>query len=198
MKNGDHELTTNWRAGTSSQFESNWSKLHKFAYLNHVDSIQIKTSLCGDEWGLKPHCWGKKTGQLLYPGHFSPRRLISAFRASEDSLKNGWIQSHLSTDHSMSGIHALTLRYCPDCIQQGYHSPLYQMSWITRCPVHDVPLSESCPSCGQFIGLTLTNHDFVTPYGCKCNYLLWPGRDSPVWENALTRPQEELIKDVLT
>src|ERR1035437_9692216 len=40
------------------------------------------------------------------------------------------------------------LRYCPDCMKTGFHSILFQFPLFSRCPEHNVPLIERCPSCG--------------------------------------------------
>lgn len=40
------------------------------------------------------------------------------------------------------------LRLCPCCARTGYHTNLFQMPWIERCPWHDVPLLEQCRRCG--------------------------------------------------
>lgn len=42
-----------------------------------------------------------------------------------------------------------TYRNCPDCAKSQYHSSLFDLPWISRCPVHNHFLVERCPSCGQ-------------------------------------------------
>jgi hypothetical protein len=37
---------------------------------------------------------------------------------------------------------------CVCCAGIGYHSPVYNLDWLTRCPLHREPLSTSCPACG--------------------------------------------------
>jgi len=37
--------------------------------------------------------------------------------------------------------------HCPICAQQSYHCDLFQLPWITKCPIHKVPLVDNCPSC---------------------------------------------------
>lgn len=48
------------------------------------------------------------------------------------------------------------LRFCPACLEQGYHTHLFQLPWWQRCPVHDLHLLSECPSCGgALVGLGL-------------------------------------------
>lgn len=39
------------------------------------------------------------------------------------------------------------LKNCPECARSCYHSDLYQLPWLTQCPIHDQPLSTVCPTC---------------------------------------------------
>lgn len=39
------------------------------------------------------------------------------------------------------------LRYCPLCLECGYHSQLHQVLSVTCCPFHRAPLSDTCHCC---------------------------------------------------
>ena len=41
------------------------------------------------------------------------------------------------------------LRYCPECIKDEFHSPLFQHRAMERCPVHGCRLSSDCRNCGM-------------------------------------------------
>jgi hypothetical protein len=46
------------------------------------------------------------------------------------------------------------LRYCPECIHQGYHTLLFQLPWWRQCPIHRTALTRCCPRCrGELTGL---------------------------------------------
>ncbi len=36
---------------------------------------------------------------------------------------------------------------CPICARKCFHCDLYQLSWLTECPIHHVPLTKQCPGC---------------------------------------------------
>lgn len=41
------------------------------------------------------------------------------------------------------------LKNCPVCAAQIYHSNVYDVSWLTHCPLHGEPLLTDCPDCHQ-------------------------------------------------
>lgn len=59
------------------------------------------------------------------------------------------------------------LRECPICADAGYHSYLYQIKLLKKCPIHDCALVSNCMYCGTAM---LTDRDwrrsFDTPYRC--------------------------------
>jgi len=56
---------------------------------------------------------------------------------------------------------------CPICIDNGYHSPIQQLPWVTHCPFHKVELINKCPQCSR--GLVLDKGSL--PYLCRwCGY----------------------------
>lgn len=42
-----------------------------------------------------------------------------------------------------------SLRACPCCLRFGYHSNLFQMPWMARCPWHRAQLITECRKCGR-------------------------------------------------
>lgn len=66
------------------------------------------------------------------------------------------------------------LRFCPVCLQAGYHSIWHQFILLNACPLHNCVLTEKCQSCGadtEYFGATsqLTSR----PYGClSCGTVL--------------------------
>lgn len=40
-------------------------------------------------------------------------------------------------------------RQCPICASELYHTDIYALEWLTRCPIHNVELTSTCPVCGQ-------------------------------------------------
>lgn len=42
-----------------------------------------------------------------------------------------------------------SLRACASCLRSGYHSNLFQMPWVARCPWHHEQLITQCRKCGR-------------------------------------------------
>lgn len=36
---------------------------------------------------------------------------------------------------------------CPVCTKNFYHSSVYDVPWVTLCPIHNIPLTHICPEC---------------------------------------------------
>ena len=59
-----------------------------------------------------------------------------------------------------------TLRACPVCLRLCYHSMLFQMPWIARCPWHGAALTNACRKCGRH--LLLSFHQRGAFMRCTC------------------------------
>jgi len=40
-------------------------------------------------------------------------------------------------------------RQCPQCAQQLYHSDIYILPWLSRCPLHHCEFTKTCPLCSR-------------------------------------------------
>jgi hypothetical protein len=58
-------------------------------------------------------------------------------------------------------------RFCPICLQELYHSSVFQYAQLMKCPLHDVPLVSACQSCGAQTPLIRSGELlFKRPYEC--------------------------------
>ncbi|MQA37053.1 TniQ family protein [Rugamonas aquatica] len=57
-------------------------------------------------------------------------------------------------------------RYCPLCLEAGYHSVLFQILPLTCCPFHRVPLSDRCHCCDANTPDIRDARIFIKPYCC--------------------------------
>lgn len=167
------------RPGTNSRYESLWSRLHKLAYLNAA-SLQDIQNLVGVRDA--PHdrdAWTDTSETLAGFGWLAPEKLCTAFGIGEEELR-------LSVCHAYriqcnGDTPAGFLRYCPACIEQGFHTAVFQLSGVVRCPVHRLALRGACPVCKKGISYRLRSRMLSNPYGCPCGAVLWPARNHPVW-----------------
>ena len=47
------------------------------------------------------------------------------------------------------------LRFCAECLQQGFHTELFQLPWWCRCPIHACTLHDQCPQCHTPVPMNL-------------------------------------------
>lgn len=78
------------------------------------------------------------------------------------------------------------LRGCPACFELGHHSYAFQDELLSRCPVHDLPLSDRCPHCAAPLWWrhrTIRESVFKCPRGCDLMSGLHAGLDDDVFEH---------------
>lgn len=63
------------------------------------------------------------------------------------------------------------LRYCPTCMQMGYHSYLFQYLGVATCPLHQCQLTTKCISCNRALRCEI-RIAVNAPFSChSCGHL---------------------------
>lgn len=64
------------------------------------------------------------------------------------------------------------VRHCPECRRLGYHSALFNVGMVSRCPWHDLPLNRGCTQCAKLPFSWTPQSEEGTPlWQCpKCSY----------------------------
>lgn len=89
--------------------------------------------------------------------------------------KTGWTVPHpMETEFDSKYKDALVLwfstklRYCPICLEDGYHSLWHQFLLLVKCPRHGCLIQSTCQSCGKKLPeYRLTVQLFKRPYFCR-------------------------------
>ncbi|CAG0959405.1 hypothetical protein ANRL4_00573 [Anaerolineae bacterium] len=166
-----------WRRDWVAPYESLWSLLHKFAALNWVcvqgaKQLFQKTSMA-DRRQRRSH--GKWNLHTL--GGFDGEKNRKVLKLSPDDLNHSLVTSLISSLEIRWLTPETNLRYCPECINRGYHSIFHQLYAISKCPIHDIALTEQCQHCGRKITYELNGRGKATPYSCPvCHTGLWAPR----------------------
>ena len=58
------------------------------------------------------------------------------------------------------------LRYCPSCLNEGFHATLFQFTPIQQCPIHHIRLREACRHCRHRIAYRLDAAFAARPFAC--------------------------------
>lgn len=173
----------NWQPSCISRYESLWSILHKLTWLNRSSWPAFKALLARERWKSSTiiHMWS--SDWLDIPKLESLGFDITAITYSTPEHYPGFDWFLYSNE----------LRFCPMCIQRGFHSAIFQDPSLSCCPIHQALLTVGCPQCGSAIRYSLGKPILENPYGCPCGYLLWPGRADLIWRAALSESDERLL-----
>jgi len=144
----------------------------KLAYWNGLNGAEL-VHVLGPEitWSL----WNRPQGSVW-------RKLGHCLKDSERTLQLAFPPFVLSRTNARVD----RLRGCPRCYLLGFHSPLFQLSILERCPIHGDPLVEGCPRCA-----------YPEPYAVTDR---WPrdGYRCPVCRRAILKlGSEEQLSGVL-
>jgi len=150
-----------WRENWVSQAESIYSLLQKFAFLNALGARQIGAEVLSEP--LRSVIQVKQVSvELTNVASFDWSRLGHLFRIDTAALANAFL-AHPHVDQSTV---SRQLRYCPRCLQGGFHAAIFQLQFVLECPIHDLPLLAACARCGKDIAYTFNSANFRHPYHC--------------------------------
>lgn len=143
-------------AGGIRPYESLWSIVHRFLWLNRPSSTEIKRCFSSDGgFSLLLSSEGLNNTSVTRQKHVA--QLYSLLAITKTQFRKSLLPSFLSP----SGF-----RYCPECAKLGYHSLVFSIPHLDYCPAHHVPLVCHCLSCHRNIGDSLDIRAIEHPYSC--------------------------------
>lgn len=93
---------------------------------------------------------------------------VSALAAALGESAQAFAWSHLGgLPQSCGCLFHPYLRVCPLCLTEGYHSALYSLRPLRRCPLHQCPFVERC-ACGRHFDATLDCQALLRAGHCAC------------------------------
>lgn len=122
----------NWRPDAISPYESIWSIRKKFSILNCVNGKNF-------DIGLSGLLAKKKISSLESVDVIARTKIVSSFlRDHKDNFKNIFIDDYVLPRVLVNVKQKINtiLRYCPQCLVEGFHSPIHQINWVENCPIH--------------------------------------------------------------
>lgn len=120
-----------------------WMRLSKFSLLNRLSlhALASLVAIRADE----ACCAGV---DLRRADRFVPSRLCSLLEIAQAAALDGFC---LPSSHPALAWSTTELRYCPKCLERGFHAAWFQWRFIKRCPVHGSPLQGGCQKCAAVI-----------------------------------------------
>lgn len=155
-----------WIPGTIRDYESLFLIVHRIAYLN---------GLCKADF-LRQFCFDTKASQFssLLWNHRGARderplvninQLASKLEESEDRFRYSTVRAFQGWTRSLF---LPFLRLCPICTYFGYHTILFSLRFLARCPLHDVPLYDRCSCRNRFSDALEAQLFTEAPGWCPC------------------------------
>ena len=156
-----------WRDSLVFRYESLWSVLQKFALLNAVGGITIREIFGEKGLGKNLHdSWRfKNRNDLRSSGGLDLEKLSFLFNRNEDRINESVTTTFLNYNE-IEPLSVENLRFCRSCIEEGFHSAIYQLLFIKICPYHEEKFISQCPNCECEIPYTLGKASFSEPYKC--------------------------------
>lgn len=185
----------NRRHGCTSEFESWWSICQKLAYLNKVKFSEFISSVQLEE--------DTYTKNKIFRADFISSIDVQKFAVLlgepvshfEYSNLAPYVPNELDEISSCEG----NFRYCPQCLEYGFHSPVHQLPWFEKCLIHNCILVYGCPVCRRKLGYPYdsSKNNRVDRYFCPCGEPLWSELLSSKWPNRMDRKMLQPIRSYL-
>lgn len=195
-----------WDPSRVVQYESLFSILSKFSHQNFATPADI-WHLFGKE--MKSKKSGRIYTPLLnlnYENKFDPVSLCEGlgikkatynfthiFPYIPDIKYHGPIKRNTNVPIFRNAIED-DLRYCPACLSNGFHTPMFQAKWVHTCPVHKVPLQTHCEYCGKAKPYRLERQTLSSLFGCNCSRSIYKYKNNAGEYEGLTSEIRECIK----
>jgi hypothetical protein len=218
-----------WRTAWIHDYESPWGIIQKFKFANVINDEGF-FDLFGNELikNKKLKVWSNLDRDLILLNRLDNNCLcnilgkdiqfhnLNIINKIIDHLSDVHYKKHIAkTNIIINKYINLNFRYCPICIQHGYHSIFHQISLFTKCPFHLIELKTNCPECNNIIAYEINDKYFIEPFRCKCGYwfISKDTHDNFIteWENEpqlkiklpelnywinLTNSQKDIIKNI--
>jgi hypothetical protein len=134
-----------WRKDWQRPYESLWSLLKKFAYLNVASVPDVRTLVGRRNKGEYPY--GPFRADLNSLVTVDPVKLQNLLAVDETTLLQSTALGYVRFKELVP-LASVEVRFCVTCINDGFHSPFHQLLFFSHCPIHQSPLINCCPACG--------------------------------------------------
>jgi hypothetical protein len=157
------ERQMSWVVKGCARFESDWIAMHRFLWMNAISCDALWCVLKGQKTKSSP-----RNHKRSFPDNFlqklQDKKLTREFGAH---FKARSLDNCFGSFNGRMMSKAEDIRYCPACLRECFHSPLFQLANVTKCPLHGNKLISKCQHCGHNIGKPTFNIEiFNFPLMC--------------------------------
>ncbi|WP_175972080.1 hypothetical protein [Burkholderia sp. BCC0322] len=156
----------------SSDGESMWMRLSKFSLFNRLSLHALAELVTARSGEAAP-----ASADLRRADQFVSSRLAGLLEVPEATVLDGFC---FGAGHPALVWADTELRYCPACLELGFHAAWFQWRFIERCPVHGWRLRCGCHKCAAVIPYALDSNMATYPLSCVHCHTSWvPMLDRP-------------------
>lgn len=158
------QSTWAWLSRWVQPFEGPLSLLWKFAWTNSLNASETCKSLFGK--ALLPDLGQARHGRSLLMTHW----MSGGSNVGVPGVA-GVIEAQGMQQFAPNWVWRLAsdarIRLCPVCADVGYQTIFAQLDGLARCPIHDMPLQDTCMHCSQSTPrYALTIDTMKAPWHC--------------------------------
>jgi len=156
-----------WVGNTPAPFESSVSVFQKVMALNGLTFGELQDLICRKtalEYDLD------LPSRLLSDSWVDFERYSALLRVDQARLKEGFLHwlGFGAIPGKPSGV-----RHCPECARLLYHSSLFDLAFVKKCPLHNCMIERPCYGCIARFQVGLGNRNsWELVSDCHCGYKL--------------------------
>lgn len=196
-------MTIVWKKSWINTFESPWSIFEKISLKNYVKRNEILRSMGNSEVKkIRHNLIGDNRRELFTLSGFDTEILMTDLEydliVHNDAVINAILKPVQYFKERRETWFSKHLRWCPNCIERGYHSWLHQFVMVIRCPVHEVEILEACPDCQTRIPFLISDIALNEPFTCKCGFQYSNHAESSVYWDKPVKLLDEVVMNWLS
>lgn len=155
--------TLTWHVGSILPYASLWHTVNRAVWLNKLRTDEFAQMAGIDREKNAPL---PRAFETMFAHSIDIRRLASilgerpsAFRGCSFDRLTSWEAERYVIPR---------IRWCPECIEHGYHSIFSSLRLLTKCPIHALALQDKCPVCHDTFPTWLQAAEFKRSALCSC------------------------------
>lgn len=158
-----------WRDDWVTGWDSIYGLLSKFAKLNSIDASALVNLFLRSNTGKKVALIRNPEIDLRNSDFLDRQLIASILRLAPEYVARAFTADVFPSGHRKI---AAFLRWCPECLDNGFHAAVHQIDFLGTCPVHGKRMQTKCPKCHAQQPYQLNKASFKKPFACcKCGYI---------------------------
>lgn len=184
-----------WRDDWATSWDSTYGLLSKFAKLNSIDAATLVGIFLKADTGRKTAIVKNPEIDLRCSDLLDRQVIASTMRLGPDEIGRAFTADVFPNGQRKI---AAFLRWCPECMNSGFHAAVHQIDFLSSCPLHGERMLTECPKCQAKQPFLLSRSTFDKPFSCcKCGHVFAGLVYKPATKSLLLDAiQEERLADI--